>query len=119
MEGVRERERARERERESQKQAGAGPQGSSKMFQGVSYEFPKFPEFPTKAFLLSFVAQALMRWSLERTEEILFSPSSSSWNSRWLEILNDADREGDWAEGWRKAAYFRLCSGRVQIAFAF
>lgn len=38
--------------------------------------------------------QALMRWSLERTEEILFSPSSSSWNSRWLEILNDADREG-------------------------
>ena len=108
MEGV------RQRERES-KAGWCRP----KMFQGVSYEFPKFPEFPTKAFLLSFVAQALMRWSLERTEEILFSPSSSSWNSRWLEILNDADREGDWAEGWRKAAYFRLCSGRVQIAFAF
>ena len=40
-------------------------------------------------------SQALMRWSLERTEEILFAPSSSSWNTRWLEVLNDADREGN------------------------
>eukprot|EP00434_Breviolum_minutum_P033794 symbB.v1.2.029904.t1/scaffold3322.1/size91521/2 len=38
--------------------------------------------------------QALMRWSLERTEEILHSPSSSGWNTRWLEVLNEADRDG-------------------------
>ena len=37
-------------QQESPKGGGAGPQGSSKMFQGVSYEFPKFPKFPTKEF---------------------------------------------------------------------
>ena len=71
-------------------------------------EVPEFPEFPMKTFLLSFVSQALMRWSLERTEEILFSPSSSSWNTRWLEVLNDADREGDWAaEGSEFEVFFK------------
>ena len=40
-----------------------------------------------------------MRWSLERTEEILHSPSSSGWNNRWLEVLHEADRDGDLALG--------------------
>ena len=65
-----------------------------------------------------------MRWSLERTEEILFSPSSSSWSSRWLDVLNDADRDGDWADGGRMAEgsvfqVFRSCSDCVCICLHF
>ncbi|CAK9043335.1 unnamed protein product [Durusdinium trenchii] len=38
--------------------------------------------------------QALMMWSLQCTERILQSPDASSWNSRWLEVLEEADRNG-------------------------
>lgn len=56
-------------------------------------------EFAQYRFFRRRELEALMRWSLERTEEILHSPSSSGWNTRWLEVLNEADRDGDLATG--------------------
>jgi len=38
--------------------------------------------------------QALASWVLENTEEILRTPGSSSWNSRWLEVLKSANEKG-------------------------
>ncbi|CAJ1342150.1 unnamed protein product [Effrenium voratum] len=37
---------------------------------------------------------ALMRWSLDCTERILRHPGHQGWNSRWLEVLEKADKEG-------------------------
>jgi len=38
--------------------------------------------------------QDLACWSLDRTEMILRSPGMSSWNSRWLEVLKEANASG-------------------------
>jgi len=38
--------------------------------------------------------QDLASWSLDRTEMILRSPGKSSWNSRWLEVLKEANAAG-------------------------
>lgn len=38
--------------------------------------------------------QDLACWSLDRTETILRSPGESSWNSRWLEVLQQANASG-------------------------
>lgn len=36
----------------------------------------------------------IAKWSLEQTQEILDTPGSDSWNSRWLEVLKQAEHEG-------------------------
>merc|ERR1712190_26938 len=36
----------------------------------------------------------LAKWSLERAKEVLAEPSHHSWNSRWLEVLKEANRKG-------------------------
>ena len=36
----------------------------------------------------------LMLWSLEQARGILSKPGQQSWNSRWLEVLQKANREG-------------------------
>ena len=36
----------------------------------------------------------LMLWSLEQARGILSKPDQQSWNSRWLEVLQKANREG-------------------------
>jgi len=38
--------------------------------------------------------QHLACWALDNTEKILGSPSKSSWNSRWLEVLKEANEKG-------------------------
>jgi len=43
---------------------------------------------------LSQEQQQLALWSLDRTHEILRSPGKASWNSRWLEVLQDANAQG-------------------------
>lgn len=80
------------------------PEGDWIKIGGASIKFRKVIRTDTEwntewnSMIFELVAQALMKWSLERTEEILYSPGSASWNSRWLEVLNDADREGNSTE---------------------
>jgi hypothetical protein len=36
----------------------------------------------------------LQKWSLERTEEILSTPSTKGWTSRWLQVLHELAQSG-------------------------
>jgi len=62
--------------------------------------------------------QDLAMWSLERTEEILKTPSSASWNSRWLAVLKEANSKGFHPEcpkyGWGDATSQRLTQAAVE-----
>jgi len=61
--------------------------------------------------------QQLALWSMDRTEEILRRPGASSWNSRWLEIL-DANEKGFHVDvpkyGFGDATSYRLIQAIVE-----
>jgi len=62
--------------------------------------------------------QDLGMWSMERTEEILKTPSSASWNSRWLAVLKEANNKGFHPEcpkyGWGDGTSYRLTQAVVE-----
>jgi hypothetical protein len=62
--------------------------------------------------------QDLGMWALERTEEILKTPSSASWNSRWLAVLKEATNKGFHPEcpkyGWGDGTSYRLTQAVVE-----
>merc|ERR1712194_550960 len=38
--------------------------------------------------------QEIATWALDRTLDILRHPGHTSWNTRWLNVLRQADRDG-------------------------
>jgi hypothetical protein len=53
---------------------------------GMSYvELPETPENQQ---------QTLAKWAISKTVEILRNPGATSWNSRWLAVLREANAEG-------------------------
>ena len=68
---------------------------------------------PGDLFVLPTRCQALMMWSLQCTERILQSPDASSWNSRWLEVLEEADRNGS----LQTISQTIVSTGRVQHGY--
>lgn len=48
-------------------------------------------KYPTP---LNQIQASLARWALDRTRQILKTPSERSWNSRWLQVLQEANESG-------------------------